>query len=223
VGTKKSVPCLTERIPDGGIIMDALPDEKIYMTPEAYLDFDRISEIKYEYFEGKIVAMTGAKKNHNLINANLTADLVARFRAEGSTCRVFSNDMRVKIGNKTGFAYPDIAIACGNLEFEDDELDILNNPIVIIEILSESTEAYDRGDKFAYYRAVPTLLEYILVSQNKCRIEQFVRKEGRMWSMLYYEDMGQVVKIESIDCEVPLSDIYKWVEFDQPSGHDKIP
>lgn len=194
--------------------MDSLPKEKIYMTPEEYLDFDRNSPIRHEYFEGKIVAMTGANKNHNLINANLAADLAAQFRADGSTCRVFSNDMRVKIENKSGFAYPDIAIACGNLEFEDDEIDILNNPMVIIEILSESTEAYERGDKFAHYRAIPTLLEYILVSQNKCRIEQFVRKEGRMWSMLHYEDMGQILKIESIDTGLPLSNIYHWVEFE---------
>lgn len=195
-----------------GIAMNTHPQEKTRMTPEAYLDFDRASDIKYEYFDGEISAMTGAKKNHNLINTSLTVNLVNRIG--NATCRVFSNDMRIKIESKSGYAYPDIAVACGNLEFEDNEFDTLTNPIVIIEILSDSTEAYDRGDKFAYYRAIPTLQEYILVSHNKCRVEQFTRKEGRMWSMLYYEDMGQIIKIESIDCDVPLSDIYQWVEFE---------
>lgn len=191
--------------------MNAKPQEKHPMTPEAYLEFERNAEIKHEYFDGEIFDMVGARKNHNLINTCLTASLVNKIG--NRTCRVFSNDMRVKIEKAGGYAYPDIAVACGDLEFEDDHLDTLTNPVVIIEILSNSTEAYDRGDKFAYYRAIPTLREYILVSQNKCRVEQFTKKEGRMWSMFYYEEMEQVVKMESIDCEVPLSDIYKWVVF----------
>ena len=192
--------------------MNAQSQEKRRMAPKEYLEFDRASDIKHEYFNGQIFAMTGAKKNHNLINTSLTANLVNRIG--NSTCRVFSNDMRVKIESESGYAYPDIAVACGNLEFEDDQLDTLTNPIVIMEILSDATEAYDRGDKFAYYRAIPTLQEYILVSQNKCRVEQFIRKEGGMWGMFHYENRGQIIKIESIDCAVPLSDIYQWVEFE---------
>ncbi len=199
--------------------MNAQPQKNYRITPEEYLELERNSDIKHEYFDGEIFDMVGAKKNHNLINTSLTVNLVNRIG--NATCRVFSNDMRVKIEKKSGYAYPDIAVACGDLEFEDDQLDTLTNPIVIIEILSDSTEAYDRGDKFAYYRAIPTLQEYILVSQNKCRVEQFTKKEGRMWSMLYYEEIGQVIKIESIDCEVPLSDIYQWVEFDKKSNDTK--
>ncbi|MEA1967171.1 MAG: Uma2 family endonuclease [Thermodesulfobacteriota bacterium] len=192
--------------------MNVQPQEKNHMTPEEYLEFDRTSDIKYEYFEGEIFAMTGAKKNHNLINTSITVNLVNKMG--NSECRVFSNDMRVKIENKSGFAYPDIAIACGDLEFEDNEFDTLTNPIVIIEILSDSTELYDRTEKFTYYRAISTLQEYILVSQNKCRVERFVRKEGGMWGMFHYECMEQIIKIESIDCEMSLSDIYQWVEFE---------
>ncbi|WP_080799789.1 Uma2 family endonuclease [Desulfamplus magnetovallimortis] len=181
------------------------------MTPDEYFEFDNKSDIRHEFFDGELFAMTGATKNHNLINTSLTVNLVNGIT--NSTCRVFSNDMRVKIEN--GYVYPDLAVACSDLEFESNDLDTLTNPIVIVEILSNSTEAFDRGDKFSYYRMIPTLKEYILVSQNKCRVEQFIRKEKKMWSMLYYEDMAQIMKIESVNCELLLSDIYKWVEFNK--------
>ena len=181
------------------------------ISPEQYLKIERNSDIRHEFFNGELFAMTGAKKNHNLINTSLIVNLVNGIG--NSTCRVFSNDMRVKIESESGYVYPDIVVACNNLEFEDSEFDTLTNPIVIIEILSDSTEAFDRGDKFAYYRKIPTLKEYLIVSQSKCRVEQFIKKEGKMWSMLYYEDMDQIIKIDSIDCELLLSDIYQWIEF----------
>jgi Uma2 family endonuclease len=209
--------------------------QKNRMTQEAYLEFERNSDIKHEYFDGEIFTMVGAKKNHVLIGANITAELVSKFAADNSTCRVLPNDMRVKIQSNIGYAYPDIAVACGDIEFEDNNFDTLMNPIVIFEILSMSTEAFDsapagampgtkltsnsnellrRGDKFACYRRIPSLQEYILVSQKRHRIERFVRKDDGSWSMFLYEDIEQEVKIETIDCEVPLSVIYRWIEFD---------
>ncbi len=188
--------------------------QKNRMTQEEYLEFERNSDIKHEYFDGEIFTMVGAKKNHILIGANITAELVSKFAAANSTCRVLPNDMRVKIQSDSGYAYPDVAVACGDIEFEDNNFDTLMNPIIIIEILSKSTEAFDRGDKFACYRLIPSLQEYILVSQKRHRIERFVRKDDCSWSMFLYEDIEQTVKIETIDCEVPLSAIYRWIEFD---------
>lgn len=195
------------------ISMNAQPQEKVYMTPEAYLELERSSlTIKHEYFDGEVFDMTGAKKNHILINANITRELGNRFRTENATCKVLPNDMRVKIESKGGYVYPDIAIACGELQFEDNQLDTLTNPIVIIEILSDTTELYDRTEKFACYRAIPTLQDYILVSQKKCHVEQFTRQEGRTWKMVYYDDIKQSIQIESVGCEVPLSEIYWDIE-----------
>ncbi|SLM31186.1 conserved hypothetical protein [Desulfamplus magnetovallimortis] len=196
--------------------MNAQPQEKPLMNMGEYLELERNSKIKHEYFNGEIFAMVGAKKNHILIGANLTAELRNRFKAKNSTCKVLPNDMRVKIDNDkgyTGYTYPDIAITCGSIEFEDNEFDTLTNPIVIIEILSDSTEAFDRGDKFAYYRGIPTLKEYILVSQKRCRIEKFVRENDGLWSLFLYEEIKQTMKIDSIDCELPLSEIYWEIEF----------
>ena len=110
-----------------------------------------------------------------------------------------------KLKVKAGMLTPYIAIAWDELEFEDNQLDTLTNPVVIIEILSDSTELYDRTEKFAYYRAIPTLQDYILVSQKQYHVEQFTRKGGRTWEMVYYDDIGQSIQIESIGCEVPLS------------------
>ncbi|MEA1969699.1 MAG: Uma2 family endonuclease [Thermodesulfobacteriota bacterium] len=185
------------------------------MTPEEYLAFERSSEIKHEYFDGELFAMVGAKKSHNLINANLTTNLVTQFRADGSTCRVFSNDMRVRVLKNGKYTYPDIVIACGDMEFEDHELDTLLNPIVIIEILSASTEAYYRGVKFQHYRLIPSLQEYILVSQHACLVEKFVRNNDGTWSYFSYEEMEERLNIDAVTCEVPLSDIYYWIAFEK--------
>ena len=201
--------------------MNAQPQEKTDMTPEEYLALERSSiDIKHEYYGGEIFAMTGAKTNHVLINTNITAGLHNRFVADNSTCRIFSNDMRVKIESKSGYVYPDIAVACGDIEFEDNQFDTLTNPIVIIEILSDSTEVHDRTEKFDLYREIPTLQDYILVSQNKCRVEHHI-KGPDMWGTLYYTDMEQILKVESIGCEIAISEIYRWIEFESDTPADK--
>ena len=192
--------------------MATQPQEKNKMTQGEYLTFERSSlNAKHEFFNGEVFAMVGAKKNHILINANLTRELGNKFKTNKSTCKVFPNDMRVKIEN--GYVYPDIAISCGVSEFEDDELDTLTNPIVIIEILSDSTEAFDRGKKFAYYRAIATLQEYILVAQNEYHVEQFTRIDDG-WKYCSYVNTDLILKIESVNCRLPLSEIYWDIEFE---------
>nr|WP_320015115.1 Uma2 family endonuclease [uncultured Desulfobacter sp.] len=192
--------------------MTPQPQEKKNITPAEYLAMERVSlDIKHEFFDGEIFAMVGAKINHVRINANLTREIGNKFKAGKSPCEVLSNDMRVKI--ETGYVYPDIVIHCGDAAFEDNEFDTLTNPVVIIEILSDSTEAFDRGKKFAYYRAISTLQEYILVSQEEYLVEQFKRSDAGKWEYRSYEDADHILKMESINCELPLSEIYWDVEF----------
>ena len=193
--------------------MTAQPQEKNKMTPREYLTRERSSfDIKHEFFNGEIFAMVGAGRNHNRINVNLTRELCNDFKANQFACDLFSNDMRVKI--EDSYAYPDIVIFCGDAKFEDNEFDTLTNPVIIVEILSDSTEAFDRGDKFAYYRAIPTLKEYILISQKKIRVEQFILRDDNKWEYRSYEGTNLVLNMESIQCELPLSEIYLNVKFE---------
>jgi Uma2 family endonuclease len=193
--------------------MTAQPQVKIKMTPREYLALERNSlDIKYEFFDGEAFAMVGDGRNHNRINVNLTVELGGIFKADKSTCNLFSNDMRVKIAEN--YVYPDIVIYCGDAEFEDNEFDTLTNPVIIMEILSESTEAFDRGKKFAYYRKIPTLQEYILISQTEYHVEQYIRCDDGKWEYRSYEGAGQILKMESVQCELPLSEIYWDIELD---------
>lgn len=193
--------------------MATKPQKKNKMTSEEYLSFERSSlDVKHEFFNGEIFAMVGAGRNHNRINVNLTRKIGNKFEADKFVCDLFSNDMRVKIQNS--YAYPDIVIFCGDAEFEDDKFDTLTNPVIVMEILSDSTEAFDRGKKFAYYQAIPTLQEYILVSQYEYFIEQFIRKDNGKWEYGSYKGTDQVLKMESVNCELLLSEIYLNVEFE---------
>jgi len=200
--------------------MNAQPQKKTRITPEKYLEFDQASDIKHEYFDGEIFAITGASLNHNQISMNVAGEL--RNQLKTSPCRPFANDMRVKINEIAKYTYPDIVITCGDIELEKIEgVETLLNPIVIIEVLSGSTEAYDRGKKFQHYRSLPTLQEYILVSQTHCLVEKFIRGDGGQWILTLHEDRGQSIKIESIDCELQLSEIYFRVEFEDDTGFNQ--
>lgn len=193
--------------------MTAHPQEKNKMAPGEYLALERSSlDIKHEFFDGDVFAMVGARRNHNRINVNLTIELGGKFKADKSTCNLFSNDMRVKIAEKN-YVYPDIVIYCGDAAFEDDEFDTLTNPVVIMEILSDSTEVFDRGKKFAYYQTIPMLQEYILVSQKEYCVEQYTRS-GDGWLYRSYKGTDQILKLESVNCELPLSEIYWDIEIE---------
>jgi Uma2 family endonuclease len=205
--------------------MNAQPQKKPRMTPEKYLQFDHDSDIKYEYFDGDVFAMTGGSLNHNQISINIASQLKSTLR--GSPCRPLASDMRVKVNEIDKYTYPDIVVVCGNIELEKVKgVETLLNPVVIIEILSDSTEAYDRGKKFTHYRLIPSLREYILVSQDYCNVEQFSRGDRGIWHILDpCMDMERSITIESIDCELLLSDIYELVDFetDSDSNRDMTP
>lgn len=180
--------------------------EKPKLTLEAYLEVERSSDLRYEFFDGEIFAMVGTNHNHSTISVNITAELRRLFRKKG-TCRVYVESKRVKVKESGNFFYPDGVVGCGTLEILEDELDSLANPVVIFEILSDTTAQYDRGLKFEQYQLIDSLREYILVSQDEIKIEQFRLQEGRWYSSLLIHE-NDLLTLESIDCDLPLSEIY---------------
>ncbi|MBF0548971.1 MAG: Uma2 family endonuclease [Deltaproteobacteria bacterium] len=180
------------------------------VTPEEYLALERAAGHKSEYFNGQIFALAGAGRQHNQITVNIARELSTQFR--GRECAIYVNDMRVKVSATGLYTYPDAAAVCGEPLFEDDHLDTLLNPTVIMEVLSDSTEAYDRGGKFALYRRLPSLQEYVIIAQDQARVEHFVR-QGTQWVMSEVDDLTGTISLDSIDCRLPLQEIYDKVEF----------
>lgn len=184
--------------------MSALPRQK--MTAQAYLIAERLAETKHEYFNGDVYAMAGASRSHTLISMNASAVLHAQLRQK--TCAVYQSDMRVKVSAGGLYTYPDVVVTCGIEQFEDDHSDTLLNPVVIIEVLSPSTESYDRGQKFKFYRGLPSLVEYLLISQDMARIEHFTRQADG-WLFKDVEGLESELWLESIGCSLKLVDVYE--------------
>ncbi len=176
-----------------------------YFTPEEYIALERKAEYKSEYFDGHIIAMAGASSKHNLITGDIFYGLYPQLIGHG--CEIFTSDMRVRASLGDAYFYPDVVVVCGEPEFEDDVFDTLLNPIVIVEVLSPSTEAYDRGEKFARYKHLASLQEYVLVSQDKVWVEHH-RRHGTQWMLSHYRALEDVLPLPSIGCELPLRDIY---------------
>ena len=186
-----------------------------YLTPEEYITLERkaipdAETVRSEYINGEIINMPGASFPHNLITNNISGEL--RTRLKGSACAVFANDMRISIPTAKSYFYPDAGVVCEEPRFEDDVFDTLLNPIVIVEVLSPSTEAYDRGEKFAHYRQLTSLQEYILVAQDQIRVEHYRRQE-RQWIFTDFEKQDEILSLPSIQCELPLHEIYERVTF----------
>jgi Uma2 family endonuclease len=183
---------------------------RITYTPEEYLTLERRAEYKSEYINGEIYAMSGASKEHNWITLNLASEIRQQFK--GRPCDVFSADMRVQVSATGMYTYPDVVAVCGGSTFEDKEVDTLTNPTMIAEVLSASTEAYDRGDKFAHYRRLPSLQEYLLISQDKIRVEHYLRRDHE-WIFTELSELDGTLYMASVDCSVALRDIYDKVDF----------
>lgn len=181
-----------------------------YYSPTEYLALERKAERKSEYLSGEIFAMSGASERHNLIAGNVFAALHAQLR--GRPCRVYVSDMRVKVSPTGLYTYPDVVALCGEPVFDDEQKDTLLNPTVIIEVLSPSTEAYDRGDKFAHYRRLGSLAEYVLISQEKFRVELYVRQPDNQWLLSEAGDLQDTVRLPSAACELVLAEVYENVE-----------
>jgi len=188
---------------------------RTYLTPEEYITLERkaipdANTVRSEYINGEIINMPGASFAHNLVTANISARLHASLR--GSGCVVFANDMRISIPTAKSYFYPDVGVVCGVPRFEDDVFDTLLNPIVVVEVLSPSTEAYDRGEKFAHYRQLLSLQEYLLVSQDQIRVDHYLRQE-KQWIFSDFQKRDETLPIPSIQCELSLQEIYEGVTF----------
>ena len=182
-----------------------------YITDAEYIEMEMASDVKHEYFDGEIYAMAGARGSHNTIAANLTIRI--GINISGSPCAPYGSDQRVKIEETGMRTYPDLSIAW-EPEFENEKQLDLMNPIVIFEILSPRTAAYDRGEKFRHYRTIPSLNEYILIEQNRPHIEQFIKQEKGGWLMLEYDGLDRELKLASVPCVLKLSEVYERITFE---------
>lgn len=181
------------------------------LTPEEYLALERKADIKSEYVDGEMFAMSGASRWHNLITGNLTGEL--RTQLKGRPCESYPNDQRVHIPATGLYTYPDVVVVCGEPRFEDEQLDTLLNPRVLIEVLSPTTESYDRGKKFEHYQSIDSLAEYLLVDQTRARVEHYVRQDGNQWLLTVLEGLDATVTLPSIQCELALAEVYDKVVF----------
>lgn len=174
-------------------------------TPEDYLAIERISPIKHEYIQGQLVAMAGASKAHVIIVGNLSALLVNHLRGTG--CLSYANDMKVRLSERNIFYYSDIAVTCDERDRTSSE-DFILHPKLIIEVLSDSTEAFDRGDKFADYKTIPELEEYVLIHQKQVLVERFERKSDNLWVPQIFRD-GDTIALKSIGFLGAIADLYE--------------
>lgn len=184
-----------------------------YYTPEEYLAMEETAEFKSEYYQGEIFPFAGGSLNHDRIAGNLYINLSLGLK--GKKCEVFSGDIRVWIESQRLFTYPDVTVVCGKPGLYENRNDTITTPLLIVEVLSESTQNYDRGQKFFLYRAIESLKEYVLVDQYQFHVEHFSKAEDGRWVLTEYNKAEDIVSIPRIDFHISLKDIYDRVEFSQ--------
>jgi len=190
--------------------MTALPNRRY--TLEEYIELDKNSEEKYEYFNGEVFAMVGGSPNHARISGNVYSAL--RQRLQGQSCEAFNSDMRVKVLAASPYCYPDTSVVCGEPIFEELQgQQMLVNPVLIVEVLSPSTAAYDLGEKFTAYQSIETFQEYLSISQERPYVIQYVRQAKRGWLRTDIVGLDSEVALESVNATLPLSEIYERVNF----------
>jgi Uma2 family endonuclease len=193
--------------------MSAFQPKQIYSLEE-YLELERTSEEKWEFWNGHVWSMSGAKFAHNIISANLVTELSIQLRKKG--CRVLGSDQRIKVPDYPPYRYPDLTALCGKPEIEPiGGIEMLVNPQLIVEVLSESTEAFDRGDKFTYYKSIPSFTEYMLVAQHRAHVTQFVKHGDGFWANYEYNDLSEIVRFQSVQATLGLASIYGGVSFEK--------
>jgi len=182
-------------------------------TREQYLAIERVAEFRSEFFRGEMFAMVGASRRHNLIAGNVSRRISEQF--DGRPCEVYQSDMRVKV-NKTGlYTYPDVVAVCDQPRFEDNQVDTLLNPKVIVEVLSPSTELWDRGRKFEHDRNIPSLREFVLISQDHVMVEKFAINDDGQWVLSDSGTLEDTLVLDSISCQIKLSEIYARIDFSE--------
>ncbi|BDA69753.1 protein of unknown function DUF820 [Calothrix sp. PCC 7716] len=186
-------------------------EEKRY-TCEEYLKFEFNSPERHEYIDGKIILRNGNTPNHNLVAGNFYAAL--NFALRRQPYRVFVTDQRLWIPKKRIYTYPDVMVVQGDLQMQEGRRDTITNPLIIAEVLSESTKSYDKDDKFAAYRTIPTFQEYILIDQYEVHIEQYFKTDTKRWTFAEYDDLNETLCLNSINFQIALADIYDNVQFE---------
>lgn len=176
------------------------------VSPEEYLVRERAAEYKSEYVDGEVRAMTGASRKHGRVAMNIGASLYAQLR--GGPCETFMSDMRVRAAHRRDYFYPDVVVVCGKSEVEDEYEDTILNPTLIVEVLSPSTEARDHTEKWEYYRKLPSLRDYLLVAQDRPRVERYTRQAEGLWLFSETEELDAILQLDSIGCTLALKDIY---------------
>ncbi len=189
---------------------------KTRYTPQEYLAFERKSPIKHEFCNGEMFAMAGASRKHSLITGNLFR--VVSTQLLDRPCEVHMSDIRVLVSATGLYTYPDIVAVCDEPQFEDSEVDTLLNPNLIVEVLSPSTETYDRGKKFAHYRRLESLREYVMVAQDEVHVERYTR-QGDEWLLTELSRLEDTLRLESIGCTVAVREIYAKVQFAADGGN----
>ena len=181
------------------------------LTEAEYLQRERQAAFKSEFLNGEVFAMAGASREHNQISTNLVVSLGTQLLDK--PCGVYSSDMKVRTRTEQTrkFSYPDVVVTCGDEQYEDENNDVLLNPLVIIEVLSATTEAYDRGLKFFHYQLIPSLREYLLVAQDYCRVEKYQRQADNQWVYSEFHELSDVVEVGTLACRLSLADIYRRV------------
>ena len=181
-----------------------------YLTPSEYLAWERKQPFKNEYHNGQIIAMSGASRAHNLITMNMANQFYTQLLTHG--CEIYPGDMRVRTSPTVSYYYPDVVVVCGEPRFEDDTFDTLLNPVLIVEILSPSTAAFDRGEKFEHYKQLDSLQEYMLISQNRVHVERYLRRDTQ-WILTEYRKIDEGIHLLSNRCKLSVRDIYTLVKF----------
>lgn len=191
--------------------MIAQVEEKDY-TCEEYLEFELNSPERHEYIDGKIILKNGGTPNHNQVAGNFYAAL--NFALRRQSYQVFIVDQRLWIPKKRIYTYPDVMVVQGNLQMQEGRRDTITNPLIIAEVLSESTKSYDKDDKFAAYRTIPTFQEYILIDQYEVHVEQYLKTDTKRWTFTEYDDLNETLCLNSMTFEIALADIYDKVLFE---------
>jgi Uma2 family endonuclease len=190
--------------------MSAQPKRKY--TLEEYFELERASDARYEYWDGQVFEMSGVSKEHGQIEMNISIHLGSRLIRTG--CQLFPANIRIKVPSLPPYRYGDLSALCGEAQFEEvGGVDVLVNPALIIEVLSSSTESYDRGDKFTHYKSIPSFREYLLVAQHRPHITQFVKQSEDAWLQREFNDLKDVVYLASMDCRLELSHVYQNISF----------
>jgi Uma2 family endonuclease len=184
---------------------------KRFLTPEEYLAQERRAAFKTEYYQGETFAMAGASREHNLIVGNVVREVGNGLK--GQRCEVYPSDMRVKVSATGLYTYPDVTVVCDTPEFEDEHRDTLLNPTLLVEVLSDSTEAYDRGAKSEQYRKLSSLREYLLIAQDRSHVERYMRQPDGGWLLREVAEPDGVVALGSVPVVLPMSEIYRQVAF----------